>query len=132
MIAGYVADLTAVLRLLADDEDGADARAALEVLTEEGHTLLLPVTTFAQAAIIADQPPEQLMWLFGFRSCVIESLTSQEIFRVTRQARHAPAPLDVPLHQAHAAYLAMDRGWPVLTGDAAAWKGYGHLELLQV
>lgn len=132
MIAGYVADLAAVLRLLADDEDGADARTALEVLTEDGHTLLLPVTTFTQAAITADPDPAQLMWLFGFRSCVIEDLNGQEIFRVTRQARQAPRPLEVSLHHAHTAYLAMDRGWPVLTGDAAGWKGYGHLEFIQV
>ncbi|AQZ62348.1 unnamed protein product [[Actinomadura] parvosata subsp. kistnae] len=132
MIAGYVADLTAIVRLLADGEEGADARTALEVLTEDGHTLLLPVTALAQAAIIADPDPAQLMWLFGFRSCIVEDLTRQETFRVVRQARHAPHPLEVPLHHAHTAHLALDRGWPVLTGDAAGWAGYGHLEFFQV
>jgi hypothetical protein len=132
MIAGYVADLTAVLRLLADDDDGAQARTALEVLTEDGHALLLPITALAQAAISGDPEPESVMWLFGFRSCVVEDLTGQEIFRVTRQARHAPHPLEVPVHQAHTAFLAMDRGWPILTGDAGGWSGYGHLELFQV
>ncbi|MFI7707045.1 hypothetical protein [Nonomuraea sp. NPDC049480] len=132
MIAGYVADLTAVLRVLSDNEQGSDARHALEVLTQEGDALLLPVTTLAQAAILGDPDPAQIMWLFGFRSCVIEDLTRQEVFRVVRHARHAPRPLDVPLHQAHTAYLAMDRGWPVLTGDAASWEGYGHLEFFQV
>lgn len=132
MIAGYVADLTAVLRVLSVNEQGSDARHALEVLTQEGDALLLPVTTLAQAAILGDPDPAQIMWLFGFRSCVIEDLTREEVFRVVRQARHAPRPLDVPLHQAHTAYLAMDRGWPVLTGDAASWEGYGHLEIFQV
>ncbi|MBE1587226.1 hypothetical protein ACFPOI_02240 [Nonomuraea angiospora] len=132
MIAGYVADLTAILRLLADDQDGADARTALEVLTEDGHTLLLPVTALAQAAILGDPEPEKLMWLYGFRSCVVQDFAGQEIFRVTRQARHAVRPFEVPVHHAHTAYLAMDRGWPVLTGDAGSWKGYGHLEFFQV
>ncbi|MGP3957812.1 hypothetical protein ACTWPT_17555 [Nonomuraea sp. 3N208] len=132
MIAGYVADLTALLRLLADDDNGAQARTALDVLTEDGHTLLLPITALAQAAIAGDPEPAQVMWLFGFRSCVVADLTSQEIFRVTRQSRHASRPLDVPLHQAHTAYLAMDRGWPVLTGDNGGWSGYGHLEFFQV
>jgi hypothetical protein len=132
VIAGYVADLTATLRLLADDDEGSQARIALEVLTEDGHALLLPITTLAQAAILGDPDPENLMWLFGFRSCVVDDLTSEEIFRVVRQARHAPRPLDVPLHHAHTAYAAMDRGWPVLTGDLDGWKGYEHLELVQV
>lgn len=132
MIAGYVADLTAILRLVADDEQGEQIRTALELLTEDGHTMLLPVSTLAQAAIVGDPDPEQLMWLFGFRAVQVAGLTRQEVFRVTRQARHAPRPEEVPLHQAHTAYLAMDRGWPILTGDAAGWAGYTHLEFFQV
>ncbi|GAA2657071.1 MULTISPECIES: hypothetical protein [Nonomuraea] len=132
MISGYVADLTAVLRLLADDERGEQIRIALDLLTEEGHTMLLPVTTLAQATIISDPDPENLMWLYGFRACEVADLTGEETFRITRQARHAPRPHEVPLHHAHTAYLAMERGWPILTGDAANWQGYQHLELFPV
>ncbi|MFE3455008.1 hypothetical protein ACFXJ8_39400 [Nonomuraea sp. NPDC059194] len=132
MISGYVADLTAILRVLTDDDRGKDVRTALSLLTEDGDTMLVPVTALVQATIVADPDPEHLMWLYGFRACEVADLTSQETFRVSRQARHAPRPYDVPLHQAHTAYLAMERGWPVLTGDAAGWGGYHHLELLPV
>ncbi|MFD0659295.1 hypothetical protein [Thermocatellispora tengchongensis] len=115
-----------------DDDGGEDARTALDVLTEDGDTLLLPSTTLAQAIIVGDPDPENVMWLFGFHSCIVAGLTEQDIFRVARQARRAPRPQDVPSHHAHTAYLAMDRGWPVLTGDAASWAGYGHLEFFQV
>ncbi|MGC5010174.1 hypothetical protein ACLQ2R_05375 [Streptosporangium sp. DT93] len=132
MISGYIADLTATLRLLSEDERAAEIRTALDLLTHDGDTLLLPVTTLAQATIIGDPDPETLMWLFGFRACKVANLGNQEIFRVTRQARHAPLPHEVPLHHAHTAYLAMERGWPILTGDPAGWAGYDHLELVQV
>ncbi|MBG0833239.1 hypothetical protein HS041_36665 [Planomonospora sp. ID67723] len=132
MIAGYVADLTATLRILSDDERSTDIRSVLGVLTSEGDTLLLPVTTLTQATIIADPDPEDLMWLLGFRACEIANLTNKDVFRVARQARHAARPHDTQLHHAHTAYLAMTRGWPVLTADPAGWAGYGHLELVEI
>ncbi|GAA3310166.1 hypothetical protein [Nonomuraea dietziae] len=37
--------------------------------------MLLPVTTLAQATIISDPDPENLMWLYGFRACEVADLT---------------------------------------------------------
>jgi hypothetical protein len=132
MIGGYVADLTAILRVLADDGEDGRVRAALETAAEDGHTLLLPVTALTQAGIIADPHPEQFMWLYGFRATQVVALTEQDAFRVMAQARFSPRPLEVQSHDAHTAFLAITRGWPILTADPARWVGYDHLELVQV
>ncbi|GAA3448041.1 hypothetical protein [Planomonospora venezuelensis] len=132
MIGGYVADLTAVLRILADDRKDGRIRVALETIAEDGHTLLLPVTTLVRAGIIAEPHPEQLMWLYGFRATQVADLSRQEGFRVMAQSRFASRPDEVTEHDAQTAYLAMMRGWPVLTADPARWTGYEHLELVQV
>ncbi|WP_433259598.1 hypothetical protein ACQPYK_48565 (plasmid) [Streptosporangium sp. CA-135522] len=132
MIGGYVADLTAILRILADDQKDGRIRVALETIAEDGHTLLLPVAGLVRAGIIAEPHPEQLMWLYGFRATQVADLTNQESFRIMSQARFAPRPGEVTEHDAQTAYLAMMRGWPVLTADPARWIGYDHLELVQV
>ncbi|WP_432923529.1 hypothetical protein ACQPZZ_26815 [Microbispora sp. CA-135349] len=132
MIAGYVADLTAILRILADDQEDGRIRAALETVADDGHTLLLPITALIQAGIIADPHPEQLMWLYGFRATQVSALSEQDAFRVMAQARFAPRPDEASVHHTHTAYLALMRGWPILTADVGSWKGYDHLELVQV
>lgn len=130
MISGFVTDLPMVVQLLAGQH--SPATEALESISLVGDTVLIPVTVLSQAAIIADPPPDQFMWLYGFRCINVADLTSKEAFRVYGQARHAPRPYEVPVHHAHTAYLAMTRGWPIITADATSWSGYGHLELVQV
>ncbi len=131
MISGFVADLTATLHLL-DDDDSSDAGLALDAIADQGHTLLLPASAFTQALIIAEPTAERVMWLYGFRATEVANHTGRESFRVAAQSRFAARPHDVPLHQAHTAHLAASRGWPVLTADPAGWAGYDHLELIQI
>lgn len=130
MIAGTVADVPCVVQLLSGDP--GPAAEALETISAIGDTLLIPGTVLGQAAIIADPEPDQFMWLTGFRCVTVADLPAKEVYRVVRQARHAPRPYEVPLHHAHTAYLAMGRAWPILTADKAGWAGYGHLELVEV
>ncbi|MEU6414048.1 hypothetical protein [Microbispora sp. NPDC046933] len=131
MIAGFVADLTAVLHLL-DTGDKSGARMALDDIADAGHTLLIPATVFTQALIIADPTSDRVMWLYGFRACEVADHTGREAFNVAAQSRFADRPYEVHLHDAQTAYLAGARDWPILTADPARWTGYNHLDLVQL
>lgn len=130
MIAGFVADLPVITQLLAGE--AGPATEAMEAIADEGDTVLVPVTVLIQAAIIMDPPPEQFMWLYGFRAIQVANLDAKDAFPVVGQARFAPRPYEIPTHQAHTAHLATSRGWPILTADPAGWLGYEHLELVHL
>ncbi|MGW4639635.1 hypothetical protein ACWEN6_13960 [Sphaerisporangium sp. NPDC004334] len=131
-VGGFIPDLSAILKILTPDKDGQQARAALNILASDGDTILLPAAALAQAAIIADPPVDELLWLTEFGAVQVASLTVEDVLRMPSAAQFAEHPNAVPVHHAHTAHLAADRGWPILTGDEDSWAGYDHLEFVPV
>lgn len=125
MIGGRVLDLSAVLGFARRDAVYLDALVWTAV--EEDIVLLVPAGALSLAWAELDPPAHPVLEvLIGLPVTVVDTVTTARSREIGALLTGMPG---ARFDQVHAAVCALERGWPLVTGEPDAYAGIGELEV---
>jgi hypothetical protein len=121
VIGGWVLDAGALCEF-ASGSSGY-AQALVWTAVEESVVLAVPATVMARAVAVLDEKYQPALdVLLNLPVTIVDDLTRQ---RGGEVGRLLSAATSHDLVLGHAVRCAQDRGWPLVTSDAAAARGLG-------